>query len=192
MLLGSNYPRIRQWRHLRVRITMLSVGRLRKSREIFFWKEEGNILHPTGESANFKTVSWMMSSGSESIKAERIYHWLPAIPKSQRGTILLINELILTKKKDRSAAKQTFSSQYLSHAILLMQKAFFIHLVKETLLAFPRRYSRQEFLALLPSADVTHLYDDEGVLTCGTCGEDDVRVEFARGSFYAVTEMFDE
>lgn len=37
-----------------------------------------NVLQPTGVLANLMTVSLIISSGRDEIKAERIYHCLPA------------------------------------------------------------------------------------------------------------------
>jgi hypothetical protein len=41
-------------------------------------RNRNDVLQPTGVLANWMTVSLMISSGREEIKAERIYHCLPA------------------------------------------------------------------------------------------------------------------
>ena len=83
-------------------------------------KEDSYVLQPTGVSANFMTVSLIISSGKEDIRAERMNHCRPA-----KKVKVLWSVLILIKNNNN-----TFSTQHLCDAVLLMQKAFFIDLVE--------------------------------------------------------------
>ena len=73
-----------------------------------------------------------------------------------------------------------------------MQETLFVDLVEQALLAVPGRYRSEVFLAFFFGSDVAHLNYDKGILSCGTGREQDVGVQFARGAFDAVAEVFDE
>lgn len=136
-------------------------------------------LQPTGVSAKDITVSLMISSGSEVIRAERMNHCLPATSQSAN---------VSKRRKYRC----TLPTQDLRDAVLLMQEAFLVHLVQEAALAVPGREREEVFLSLLLRADVAHLHYDERVLPLGPGGEEYVCVQLARGALDTVAEVFDE
>lgn len=73
-----------------------------------------------------------------------------------------------------------------------MQKGFFVHFVQQATLAFPRRDGLKEFLTLHLGPNITHLNDDERVLTRGSSGEENISIELTWRSFDTVAKVLDE
>jgi hypothetical protein len=80
----------------------------------------------------------------------------------------------------------------LRDAVLLVEKALFIHLIQEATLALPGRERKEIFLALLLRPNVTHLDNDKGVLAFGAGREEYVRIQLARRAFHTIAEVPDE
>lgn len=82
--------------------------------------------------------------------------------------------------------------QHIRHRVLLLQEYPLPHILQQTPLFIPARDCRQVLRALLLRASDTQLHDDHPRQGGRSGGEDDVGVEAARGTFDAVSDVFDE